>query len=162
MSGQNCRRAWGYFGRPWTHDLSISKILATALCLVQFRFLSSFYIISFIVRHIYFFVHIHIYWKNNYSPIYMFVCLLICQGVARGLCVIRSCPHRMIQRLGWLTCHHTWSVWLWAKVPWGQFQEVNSQMECQKQYTSLSSLFFLRSFHRNAPSPSKLAKKSQK
>lgn len=77
----------------------------------------------------------------------LFVCLSGCGGAP---CVIRNRARWMIQRPR-LT-DKSWHLMCEAvgQSPPGPFPRVNSQLECQKRYTSLSSLLFLPcSLHRH-------------
>ncbi len=76
----------------------------------------------------------------GYLFIYLFIYFF---GCGRRSCMIRSRPRWMIQRPR-LT-DKSWHLMCVAvgQSPPGPFPGVNSQLECQKQYTSLSSLFFL-------------------
>lgn len=81
---------------------------------------------------------------------YLHLCLFIYfSGRGDRLCVIRNHARWMIQRPR-LT-DKSWHLMYVAvgQSPPGPFPGVNSQLECQKQYTSLSSLFFPCSLRRH-------------
>lgn len=166
MSGPNCRRGREYFGRPWTQDLSISKSLATALCLVKFRYLFSYFKISFInshylfsciVWHIYFIVHICVYLKTY---IYLFIYLFVYLFFRVWLQALRDKELSLLDDSKVRLTDMSWHLMCVAvgQSPLGPILGVNSQLECQKQYTSLMSLFFPCSLHRNTFQARKRAK----